>query len=75
MMDVELLPASEVDLEDGEVSKKILNVLRRIFMHCDIKYFNLICKGHSPFFIQIKKYFSFLIHQRKCIPHFKGQLY
>lgn len=30
MMDVELLPASEVDLEDGEVSQEILNVLRRI---------------------------------------------
>lgn len=30
MMDIELLPANEVDLEDGEVSKKILNVLRRI---------------------------------------------
>lgn len=27
-------------------------------MHCDIKYFNLICKGHSPFFIQIKKIFQ-----------------
>lgn len=36
MMDVELLPPNEVDLEDGEVSKT--KFLRRIFMHY-IKFF------------------------------------